>query len=64
MNAINGPGSVKQKSELEILNELVELTGTNAPDNLNTLNKKEVKYKQVIARTALRDHLLSILALN
>ncbi len=64
MKALKGPDAVKQKSELTILDELVKLTGIDAPENLSKLGKKEIKFKQVITRKALEDHLLSILEID
>jgi hypothetical protein len=36
-------------------------TGTTVPANLTGLAEKEIKHKQVIAPSAMRDHLLEIL---
>ena len=48
-------------SETELLKVLSSETGTTVPANLADLAEKEIKHKQVIAPSAMRDHLLKIL---
>lgn len=63
MQALGGSSAVKDKTELEIFNELATLTRINPPKNLEHLGLREIKFKQVIAPTEARHHLLKTLHL-
>jgi len=39
-------------------------TGTTVPANLTGLEEKAIKHKQVIATSAMRDHLLEVLGIS
>jgi len=59
--AILGNRFNQDLSETELLKVLSAETGTAVPANLADLEQKEAKHKQVIAPTAMRDHLLETL---
>ena len=61
IKALFGEGRFEESSELELLKILALETGTTVPANLADLEQKPVKHKQVIAREAMLDHLLSSL---
>jgi len=62
--AILGNSFNQNLSETELLKVLAAETGTAVPANLTGLEQKEIKHKQVIAPTAMRDHLLEILGIR
>ncbi len=59
--AILGSRFNQNLSETELMKVLAVETGTVIPANLAELEQKEIKHKQVIASSAMRDHLLEIL---
>jgi threonine synthase len=51
-------------SETELIKVLSVETGTTVPANLTGLEEKAIKHKQVIATSAMRDHLLEVLGIS
>ena len=64
IRAIFGGSCYQENSEFELLEILACETGGSIPVNLANLDQKPVKHKKVIAREAMRDHLLSCLNLT
>ncbi len=62
--AIMGSRYDRRLSETELLKVLSAETGTTVPSNLIGLEQKEIKHKQVMAPSAMRDHLLGVLGLR
>jgi threonine synthase len=59
--AIMGSRFNQNLSETELIKVLSVETGTTVPASLTGLEEKEIKHKQVIAPSAMRNHLLEIL---
>ncbi len=63
IKALYGAKKYQDNSELDLLKILASETGIEIPPNLADLAEKPVKYKQVIERQEMRDHLLNFLKL-
>lgn len=62
--ALWGSDAGQNIEELQLLEKLSRETGARIPSGLVDLDQKLVKHKQVIAREAMRDHLLEILGIR